>query len=1121
MGSINYIPLRTTSQYSLLEGAMQIESIVNKAINHKIPAIGLTDRNNLFGALEFSEKLIEKGIQPIIGCNLSFYNQKMDGSIVCLAKNEEGYKNLIRLSSELFLSNDDEKLKLSKLSDFNEGLILLSGGYGGLINNYLKFGLKKDALELTHKLKKIFQDRLYIEIQRMGKDDFEIDLLDISNDLNLPIVASNTIFFESKDRFTSHDALIAIKESTTVNNSNRETLTNEFYFKSPEEMINLFEDMPDAINNSLEIAHRTAFKVSKSDPRLPRFSGLDSQGETDELVHQAKEGLKVKIQENNISNEEIYWDRLKTELDIIISMNFPGYFLIVADFIKWSKSKNIPVGPGRGSGAGSLVAWALTITDLDPIKFNLIFERFLNPERISLPDFDIDFCQDRREEVIEYVQDKYGKDSVAQIITFGSLQSRAVLRDVGRVLGLPYGQVDRICKLVPNNPANPTTLSEAIDGDIRIREERDNDDDIASMLKIGLELEGLYRNASTHAAGLVIGDEPLQNIVPLYRDPRSEMPVTQFNMKWVEAAGLVKFDFLGLKTLTVIDKAINLIKQKKDIDIDISKIPLDDKATYELLGTGNTIGIFQLESSGMQDVLRNMQPDCFEDIIALVALYRPGPMDNIPKYIACKKGDDKPDYMDDSLEKILKETYGVIIYQEQVMQTAQILSNYSLGEADILRRAMGKKIKSEMDAQKERFISGAIKNGINEKKADYIFEQVAVFAGYGFNKSHAAAYALIAYQTAYLKTHFPEFFITASMSLEKDNTDKLSVFVSDAKKMGIKILPPDINKSKMDFDVEENDIRYGLGAIKNTSQKDMIQINDEVHQNGNFKDLYDFAQRLDASVLSKKNLEFLAYSGTFDAIENNRNKVYQSINILSSISNAAMEKNSNNQDYLFDDEFENFSHIPLPEVDNWTNSESLEKEFTAIGFYLSGHPLNEYEQIIKDKKIKYYSDINSSETKYKIAGTISYVKERKSQRGRNFAFVGLTDENNQFEITLFSDILFKVRNFLIPGLSIIAEVETQRNDNNLRLLTIDLFPLEELMKKNINVLKVYVNNPETILKIRDRVEDKGNSKILVQILMNGEDKYQTELKLGNNFIVNPSIKASIKEIEGVLKIEEV
>ena len=1121
MNSLNYIPLRATSQYSLLEGAMQIENIVKKAINHKIPAVGLTDRNNLFGALEFSEKLIENGIQPIIGCNLSFYNQKFDGSIVCLAKNEKGYKNLIKLSSELFLTNDDEKLSLNRLSELNEGLILLSGGYQSLINSYLKLGLKKDAMEITKELNSIFQNRIYIEIQRMGKDDFENDLLDISNDLKIPIVASNTIYFESKDRFTSHDALIAIKDSTTVNNSNREILTNEFYFKSPEEMIELFNDMPQAINNTLEIAYRTSFKVSRSEPRLPRFSGLDSEGETNELITQAKEGLKKKIVENKIINEEVYWDRLNNELDIIISMNFPGYFLIVADFIKWSKSRGIPVGPGRGSGAGSLVAWALTITDLDPIKFNLIFERFLNPERISLPDFDIDFCQDRREEVIEYVQEKYGKESVAQIITFGSLQSRAVLRDVGRVLGLPYGQVDRICKLVPNNPANPTTLNEAIEGDIRIREERDNDDDIASMLKIGLELEGLYRNASTHAAGLVIGDVPLQNTVPLYRDPRSDMPVTQFNMKWVEASGLVKFDFLGLKTLTVIDKAINLINQKKEMNLDISKIPLDDKSTFDLLGTGNTIGIFQLESSGMQDVLRNMKPDCFEDIIALVALYRPGPMDNIPKYIACKKGDEKPDYMDIKLEEILKETYGVIIYQEQVMQTAQILSNYSLGEADILRRAMGKKIKSEMDAQKERFISGAISNGIDEKKADYIFEQVAEFAGYGFNKSHAAAYALIAYQTAYLKTHYPEYFMTASMSLEKDNTDKLSVFSNDAKKMNIKILPPDVNKSKMDFDVEGNSIRYGLGAIKNTSQKDMIEINKEVSKNGNFINLYDFAQRLDAAILSKKNLEFLAYSGAFDSIENNRNKVYQSINILSSISNAAMEKNSNNQDYLFDDEFNNFSHIPLPEVDNWTSSELLDKEFSAIGFYLTGHPLNEYSQVIKDRKIKYFRDLNSSEIKYKIAGTISYVKERKSQRGRNFAFVGLTDENNQYEITLFSDILFKVRDFLIPGLSIVAEVETQRNDNNLRLLAIDISPLDELMNKNINILKVYVNSPETILKIRDRVEENGNSEILIQILINGNDKYQTELKLGNNFILNPSIKASIKEIDGVLKIEEI
>ena len=886
-------------------------------------------------------------------------------------------------------------------------------------------------------------------------------------------------------------------------------------------MVDLFSDMPQALQNTIEIAHRTSFKVSRSEPRLPRFGGLNLEGEANELINQAKTGLEKRILENKISDAQEYWDRLNNELDIIISMNFPGYFLIVADFIKWSKSKNIPVGPGRGSGAGSVVAWALTITDLDPIRFNLIFERFLNPERISLPDFDIDFCQDRREEVIDYVQNKYGKDSVAQIITFGSLQSRAVLRDVGRVLGLPYGQVDRICKLIPNNPANPTSLNQAIEGDIRIREERDNDDDIASMLNIGLELEGLLRNASTHAAGLVIGDVPLQNLVPLYRDPKSEMPVTQFNMKWAEASGLVKFDFLGLKTLTVIDKAINLINQKKGIKLDIAKIPLDDEKTFNLLGTGHTVGIFQLESNGMQDVLRNMKPDCFEDIIALVALYRPGPMDNIPKYIACKKGEEKPDYMDERLEQILEETYGVIIYQEQVMQTAQILSNYSLGEADILRRAMGKKIKSEMDSQKERFISGAISNGIGEKKADYIFDQVAEFAGYGFNKSHAAAYALIAYQTAYLKTHYPEYFMTASMSLERENTDKLSIFVNDAKRMNINILPPDINFSKMDFDVEGDDIRYGLGAIKNTSQKDMIEINREVLKGGHFENLYDFSQRLNASILSKKNLEFLSYAGAFDSLEENRNKVFQSINILSSISNAAMEKNLNNQDYLFDDEFDNYSHIPLPEVDNWSKSELLEKEFSSIGFYLTGHPINEYKQIIKDRKIKFYKDINNNETKYKIAGTISYINERKSQKGRSFAFVGITDEHDQYEITLFSDILFKVRHLLIPGLSIVANVEIQRIDTNLRLLVVNIEPLEELMKEEINTLKVYVKSPETILRIRDRVQDKGKSKIVVQILVNGHGKYQTELSLGNNFIINPSIKASIKEIEGVLKIEEI
>jgi len=1121
MTNSNFIPLRTTTQYSLLEGAMKIEKIVEKAVSNKMPAVGLTDRNNLFGALEFSEKLISNGIQPIIGCNLTVEDKNLQGSLVCFAKNETGYKNLIKLSSELFLANNGEQINLNRLLELNEGILCLSGGYGGLINNCLKISSKSKALDLARLLKSKFDQRFYVELQRMGLDNFDDDLLDIADDLSVPIVGTNTAFFETRDNFTSHDALLAIKDSTIINNANRNRLTSEFYFKTSEDMEKLFNDIPNAIDNTEEIALRAAFKVSKSEPRLPNFSGLDSKGETQELIRQAKDGLEDKIIENKIIDKDLYRERLKNELEIIISMNFPGYFLIVSDFIKWSKRKNIPVGPGRGSGAGSLVAWALTITDLDPIKFNLIFERFLNPERISLPDFDIDFCQDRREEVIEYVQEKYGKDSVAQIITFGSLQSRAVLRDVGRVLGLPYGQVDRICKLIPNNPANPTSLKEAIDGDIRIREERDNDEDIASMLEISLELEGLYRNASTHAAGLVIGDVPLQDIIPLYRDPRSEMPVTQFSMKWVEAAGLVKFDFLGLKTLTVIDKTINLILEKKGISIDISKIPIDDKDTFDLLGTGNTIGIFQLESAGMQDVLRNMKPDTFEDIIALVALYRPGPMDNIPKYIACKNGEEEPDYMDEKLEAILKETYGVIIYQEQVMQTAQILSNYSLGEADILRRAMGKKIKSEMDSQKERFLSGAIKNGINEKKADYIFDQVSEFAGYGFNKSHAAAYALIAYQTAYLKAHYAEYFLTASMTLDKDNTDKLSIFVNDAKNLGIKILPPNVNKSKMEFDVEGENIRYGLGAIKNTSQNDMISINDEVIKNGEFKNLYDFAQRLDSNILSKKNLEYLSYSGSFNDLENNRNKVFQSINILSSISNAAMEKSLNNQNYLFDEEFNDFKHIPLPEVNLWTKSEELEKEFSAIGFYLTSHPLSEYKNIIKDKKIKYYRDVNKSETHYKIAGTISYVKERKSQRGKSFAFLGLTDEKNQFEITIFSELLHKIRDILIPGISVVIEVETQKKDNNLRLLATNILPLEDLLKKEISALKVYVGNVETILQIKNRVESTGNSEIYIHVLIEGQDTYQTELKLGDNFKINSAIKSSVKEIEGVLKVEEI
>jgi len=1100
-----------------------MEKISQNCTQNNIPAVAIVDNNNLFGALEFCEHMSSDGIQPIIGCNLAVIDGKYKGFLPLLCSTREGYKNLIKLSSEVYINDHgEEQVSLDRVLELNDGLICLSGGDGGIINNLFVDSQKKEANEIIKKIKSKFLDRFYIELQRTGLTNIESDLLESAYSYEIPLVATNPSYFNTKEEYTAHDALLCINQSTTVDASDRFRLTPEFYFKTPAQMIELFSDIPEAVENTVEIAMRCSYKVATSEPKLPRFSGLDLNGEASEFKKQAEIGLEERLRINPVQDSEKYRERLKSEIDIITKMEFPGYFLIVADFIKWSKNNNIPVGPGRGSGAGSLVAWALTITDLDPIRFNLIFERFLNPERISLPDFDIDFCQERRDEVINYVQEKYGKDKVAQIITFGTLQSRAVLRDVGRVLGLPYGQVDRICKLIPNNPANPTTLGEAIKGDARIRDESDEDPDIEKMLNIGLSLEGLYRNASTHAAGLVIGDNSLQDFIPLYRDPRSSMPVTQFKMKWAEASGLVKFDFLGLKTLTVIDKTIQLIKEKTNQEIDILQIPLDDEKTFKLLSTGNAIGIFQLESSGMRDVLRNLEPDCFEDIIALVALYRPGPMENIPKYIACKKGEEKPDYMDPLLEDVLKETNGVIIYQEQVMQIAQILANYSLGEADILRRAMGKKIKSEMDDQKERFVNGALNNGIKRDKANYIFDLVAKFAGYGFNKSHAAAYALIAYQTAYLKTYFPEYFLTALMTMDIENTDKLSIFANECKRMDIKILPPSVNYSLMRFDVQDGAIRYGLGAIKNASQQSMVKINDEVLENGNFKTLHDFAQRLDHSILTKKNLENLSYAGAFDEIEPNRNVVYSSVDILSNISTSSEKAKSDNQENFFGEEFKSFDHISLPSVPIWTNEIKLQKEFSAIGFYLTGHPLEDYEDLIERQNITSYSSaIGGDDYKYKIAGTISYIMERRSKGGKRFAFVGLTDSNGPFEITIFSNLLSRVRDQIVPGISVIIDVEIQREKNNNRLLTNSITPINEFSSQTLRNMKIYIDDPQSLKTIKSRLNQSGKSQVSICFLSILNEAHRVEISLGSKFYIDPSIINTIKDIDGVSKIEEI
>ena len=880
----HFIHLHVHSAYSLAEGAIKVKDLVKLCVANKMPAAAVTDTNNTFGAMEFALEAAKAGVQPIIGAQALYTDEEYQ--LVLLAQNEHGYRNLSRLLSDAYMDGDAQKVVISKedLKAHNEGLICLSGGPEGPIDQNLLHKQNDKAQEHFLHLKECFGDRFYTEIQRHGlaeEAQVEEALIDLAYAHDVPLVATNDCYFADRAAHEAHDALLCISEGRYVTEDDRRKVTPEHYFKSSEEMMALFEDLPEAIANTSVIAQRCSYLLEPVKPLLPPFDTEGGRSEVEELKAQAKEGLRWRLdnfvmpschsdrpegveESEAVSDpsanarddgnmwEKVYWDRLKFELDIIIDMGFPGYFLICSDFIKWAKEQNIPVGPGRGSGAGSVVAWALKITDLDPIALGLLFERFLNPERVSMPDFDVDFCQDRREEVIRYVQDKYGHDKVAQIITFGKLQARAVVRDVGRVLQMPYGQVDRIAKMIPNNPANPTTLQEALDDDPDFRLEIKKEETSEKLIEIALQLEGLYRHASTHAAGLVIGDRPLHELVPLYRDPRSDMPVTQFNMKFVELTGLVKFDFLGLKTMTVVQRTVDLI----DEDIDILQVPLDDPKAYELMAKGDTVGVFQLESTGMRDALRKVKPNRFEDIIALVSLYRPGPMDNIPKYVAIKDGREDPDYMHPILQPFLEETYGIMIYQEQVMQAAQELAGYTLGGADLLRRAMGKKIQAEMDAQREMFVKGANDNNeVPEKQASEIFDQIAKFAGYGFNKSHAAAYALIAYWTAWLKANYPLEFMAASMTLDLGNTDKLSIFKQDLDRMKVELRQPCVNHSNVDFKVEGEGLRYALAALKGVGEAAMESVVAERGENGVYKSVEDFASRIDYKSMNKRQIE--------------------------------------------------------------------------------------------------------------------------------------------------------------------------------------------------------------------------------------------------------------------------
>jgi len=1136
-----FVHLRLHSSYSLLEGAIRAKELPKLCEKNAMPAVAVTDTGNLFGALEFSESLSGAGIQPVTGVTLAVdmdegpadpiaqqrsTKWEPSGRIALLVKDETGYGNLMKLSTKAFLETDqtlEPHVTVADLEQYAEGLICLTGGPAGPVNRLLAQSQLEAGEAMLIRLQGIYSDRLYVELQRHGLEEevrAEGPLVDMAYKQGLPLVATNEAYFKTRDEFEAHDALICIAEGSYVSETDRRRLTPEHYFKSQDEMAALFADLPEALENTIEIARRCAYRPLTRNPILPRFDTGEGLSEADELRRQAEEGLKKRLTEiEAVAPEEEYWERLRFELDVIINMDFPGYFLIVSDFIKWAKEHDIPVGPGRGSGAGSLVAYALLITDLDPLRFGLLFERFLNPERVSMPDFDIDFCQDRRDEVIRYVQDKYGYDQVAQIITFGKLQARAVLRDVGRVLQMPYGQVDRLCKLVPNNPANPVTLEEAIDGEPKLREERDREEVVARLLEIGLILEGLYRHASTHAAGVVIGDRKLDELVPLYRDPRSDMPVTQFNMKWVEPAGLVKFDFLGLKTLTVLKTAVDFIQAEHGVKIDIGQIPLEDEKTYSLLTRAETIGIFQLESSGMRDLVRQARPTNIEDIIALVALYRPGPMDNIPKYLACKHGREKPEFLHEAIEPVVEDTYGVIIYQEQVMQIAQVFAGYSLGEADLLRRAMGKKIKAEMDAQRSRFVEGAMERGVDKTRAEYVFDLVDKFAGYGFNKSHSAAYAYVAYQTAWLKANYPVEFLAASMNLDMNNTDKLNVFKQDAVRLGIEVCSPNVNESEAGFSVKDGKILYALGAIKNVGHQAMEELVAIRREGGPFKDVYDFARRMNPRGINKRMLENLIRAGALDCLNPHRAQLFKSVDTLMALASQAAEERASNQNSLFGDAADSMDSPALAKAEPWMPIEKLNEEFGALGFFLSGHPLDDYQVAMNRAGVVTYQQlVTRGNRAEKVAGIVAARRDRRSQRGNAYSFVTLSDATGQFDMVVFSEALNQAGDLLDPGQAVVVNVEIDREGDDVRLRAQSVRAIDTVAADTAAGLKIFLDSAEPLTAVKSRLGERGRGAVSLVLMADGQE---VEMALKDRFHVTPAIRGAIRSIPGVVEVQDI
>ncbi|MFO1083697.1 MAG: DNA polymerase III subunit alpha [Reyranellaceae bacterium] len=1145
----DFVHLKVRSAYSLTEGANKVDIIASLAKGNEMPAVGVTDRGNLFGALEFSQYAAKAGIQPIIGCDLGIRREDESGLstvgkaleadwLTLLVQNEAGYLNLMRLVSRAhldFKSGSLAALPLAELVGNTDGLLALVGGAGSGVARLLGAGQGPAATHQLERLQAAFDGRLYIELQRHGEDAqqrIEEPLIDLAYQRSLPLVATNDVHFPKRAMYEAHDVLLCIEQGAHIEDPNRRRLTPEHYFKSAAEMREVFADLPEACDNTLMVARRCAYMPAPRKPILPRYTKLGGRAEKEALAEMAESGLAALKASGRLAQDidfAKYQERLVYELGMIEKMGFSGYFLIVADFIQWAKDNNIPVGPGRGSGAGSLVAWSLKITDLDPLRWGLLFERFLNPERVSMPDFDVDFCQDKRDRVIRYVRDEYGHDRVAAIITFGKLQARAVLRDVGRVLGMPYGQVDRICKLVPNNPAKPVTLAQALESEQLLKEQYAGDEEIKRLIDLALQLEGLYRNASTHAAGVVIGDRPLDQLVPLYRDTdnKDSLPATQFNMKWVETAGLVKFDFLGLKTLTVIEKACALVGHG---NIDIAKIPLDDEPTFKMLAKGDAYGVFQMEGSGMRDILAKLKPNRFEDLIALVALYRPGPMDDIPTYISVKNGLEKPDYLHPSLKGILEETYGIMVYQEQVMQIAQVLSGYSLGGADLLRRAMGKKIQSEMDAQRATFVEGAAKNNVEEARASMIFDKVAKFAGYGFNKCHSAPYALVAYQTAYLKANHPVEFFAASMTLDMGNADKIGNFRRELERLQIPLMPPDINRSMAEFAVEttadgKKGVRYALAAIKGVGRDAMVRLVEEREANGPFKDLFDVAERLDQRVINKRLLESLIKAGAFDSLNKNRAQTFGAVEVLSRHSQATHESRASNQNSLFGDDTAQ-RRPQLPKVPDWAPMERLQNEFSAIGFYLSSHPLASYELSLKRLGVSRAADLaallgRGAPGRIKLAGTVIDRQERTSAKGNRFAFVQCSDQSGAFELTVFSELLGSKRNLLEAGQAVLVSADGRLDGEQVKLTAQTIDKLEEAVANAAAGLRVIVSDRAAVEPLRRALDGKrGRGRVTLVVPM-ADDDAEAEVTLPGAYAIAGGLRDAIGGLPGVAHVEEI